>query len=76
MGARWREVYPCISPRLPGNWVRLREKVAQPCRYNTQLCRTDSRLVDIYLHHLKVEQAAVEKSSLHFEEDALARFTF
>lgn len=76
MGACWREMYAYIPPHLPGDGVRLREKVAQPCRSNTQLCRTDSRLTDTYLHHLKVEQAVVEKSSLHFKGDALRGFTF
>lgn len=55
-------------PHLRGDWGRVREKeVAQPCGCDTQLCRTDSSLVDHYLHHIKVEQAAMEKSSLHFE---------
>ena len=77
MGAHWREVYPYIPPHLQGDWVRVREKeVAQPCRYDAQLCRTDSCLVDHYLHHVKVEQAAMKQSSLHFEGDTLAGFTF
>lgn len=77
MGAGWKEVYPYIPPLLQGDWVRVREKeVAQPCRYNAQLCRTDSCLVNHYLLHVKVEQAALEKRSLHFEGEALTGFTF
>lgn len=47
----------------------------QPCKYDTQLYRTGSCLVDHYSHHVKVEQAAMRKSSLHFEADALTVFT-
>lgn len=68
------DAYP---PPLQGDWVRVREKeVAQPCKYDAQLCRTDLCRVEHYLHRVKAEQAAMEKSSLHFEGDALTGFTF
>lgn len=69
-------MYPYLRTLLTCKETGLgREKeVAQPCRYDAQLCRTHSCLVDHYLHHVKVEQAAMEKSSLHSEGDALTGF--
>lgn len=62
---------------LQGDCLRVREKeVAEPSSYDAQLCRTGSSLVDHYLHHIKVEQEAMENSSLHFEGDALTGITF
>ena len=72
VGADWREVRLYVPPRLQGDRVRVREKeAAQPCRSHAQLGRTDSSMVDRCLHQVKVEQAAMQKSSLHLEWDAL-----